>query len=184
MAYNETYTNEDFTLVKPSEEEYENCTFRNCTFSDISGIILSECTFELCNFSNAKAGLTSIKDCSFSECKLMGVNFSRVKDFGFAAKFVSCNLSYTSFDKKKLNKSSFINSNLTGANFTQSDLSKCVIQNCNFMEAIFMQTDISGVDFTTNMHFLIDPNLNKIKKAIFASHALSGLLYLYDIRIE
>jgi fluoroquinolone resistance protein len=184
MAYKETILNADFSQHKQEESEYENCTFKNCSFSDISGITFSDCTFDLCNFSNAKAGLTSIKDCVFSECKLMGVNFSRTKDFGFAAQFNSCNLSYVSFDKKKLNKSAFINCNLHGANFTQADLSKSVIRDCNFLEAIFMQTDLSGVDFTTNTHFLIDPNLNKVKKAKFAAHSLSGLLYLYGIIIE
>jgi uncharacterized protein YjbI with pentapeptide repeats len=114
----------------------------------------------------------------------MGMNFSRTKDFGFAAHFKSCNLSYVSFDKKKLYKSSFSSSNLHGVNFTQADLSKCTLHNCQLLEAVFMHTDLSGVDFTSNIHFLIDPNLNKIKKAKFSSQSLSGLLYLYDIIIE
>jgi fluoroquinolone resistance protein len=114
----------------------------------------------------------------------MGVNFSRTKDFGFSVHFTACNLSYASFDKKKLNKSSFRDSHLRGANFTQCDLSKCTVEQCNFIEAVFMHTDLSGVDFTSNTHFLIDPNLNKVKKAKFSQHSLSGLLYLYDIIIE
>jgi fluoroquinolone resistance protein len=184
MAYKEQYQNIDYTSNMLEEEEYEACTFRNCTFSDISRIVFSECQFELCNFSNAKAGLTSIRDCIFDECKLMGVNFSRTKDFGFAATFKNCNLNYVSFDKKKLNKSAFIRCNLQGANFTEADLSKCTISDSNFLEAVFMHTNLSGVDFTTNSHFLIDPNLNNIKKAKFAAHSLTGLLYLYDIIIE
>jgi fluoroquinolone resistance protein len=184
MAYKEIYTGIDFSGISLDETEYENCVFKGCTFSDISGINLSECSFDLCNFSNAKAGLTAIKDCTFTECKLMGVNFSRVKDFGFSARFTDCNLSYVSFDKKKLNKSAFLKCNLNGANFTQADLSKSIIDNCSFVEAVFMHTNISGVDFTTNSNFLIDPNLNNVKKTKFASHSLSGLLYLYDIIIE
>lgn len=184
MAYKESYLSLDFSATKLPDTDFEHCLFKGCTFTDISGINFSDCEFELCNFSNAKAGATGIKDCRFTESKLMGVNFSRTKDFGFAAHFKGCNLSYASFDKKKLFKSSFLHSNLQGANFTQADLSKCTIQHCNFVESVFMHTDISGVDFTTNNHFLIDPNLNKVKKAKFASHALSGLLYLYDIIIE
>jgi uncharacterized protein YjbI with pentapeptide repeats len=184
MAYNEIFGPADFPEGKPGEVEYENCTFKGCTFTDLSGISLSDCTFELCNLSNAKMNLVSLKDCTFKESKLMGVNFSRTKDFGFAASFHSCNLAYVSFDRKKLNRSSFLGCNMQGANFSEADLSKCVIRNCNFSEAIFMHTDLSGVDFTTNERFLIDPNLNKVKKAKFASHALHGLLYLYDIIIE
>lgn len=184
MAYKETFTSIDFSGTRLPETEYENCIFKGCTFTDISRIDFSECLFELCNFSNAKAVLTALKDCTFKESKLTGMNFSPMKDFGFAVHFNQCNLSYTSFDKKKLNKSSIHHSNCRGANYTQADLSKCTIQHCNFMEAVFMHTDISGVDFTTNQHFLIDPNLNKVKKTRFASHSLGGLLYLYDIIIE
>lgn len=184
MAYKETYSSLDFSQQRLPDKEFESCLFKGCTFTDISGIDFSECIFELCNFSNAKATSAGIKDCTFKESKLTGVNFTPTKDFGFAVHFHQCNISYTSFDKKKLNRSSFLHSNARGANFTQADLSKCAIKHCNFMEAVFMHTNLSGVDFTTNEQFLIDPNLNKVKKTKFASHALGGLLYLYDIIIE
>jgi uncharacterized protein YjbI with pentapeptide repeats len=73
---------------------------------------------------------------------------------------------------------------MKGVNLTQTDLSSSKINNCNFTEAVFEQTNIEGIDFTTNINFLIDPTVNKIKKTKFSRHNLSGLLYRHSIIIE
>jgi uncharacterized protein YjbI with pentapeptide repeats len=180
MSYREQYTN----TFSPAEKEYEQCTFTNCVFNDLSGINFIECTFEQCNLSNTKLLNTGFQECTFTECKLVGCNFSKTKEFGFAAHFMSCNLSYVSFDQKKLFKSVFRNCNLAHANFTQADLSRCTLTDCDCSETVFMETNLSGVDFTTNYNFMIDPTQNIVKKTRFASHALSGLLQSFGIIIE
>lgn len=180
MAYQETYTAVE-TLTEP---EYEQCSFLNCSFTDISGINFLECTFEQCNFSNAKMLNTGWQECTFTECKLVGCNFSKTKEFGFAAHFVNCNVSYVSFDQKKLFKSVFRNCNLAHSNFTQADLSKTIVKDCDCMETVFMQTNLAGIDFTTNYNFSIDPTQNNVKKTRFAAHALGGLLHGFGIIIE
>lgn len=180
MSYREQYTN-TFT---PDEKEYEQCSFINCVFSDLSGINFIECTFEQCNLSNAKLLNTGFQECTFTECKLVGCNFSKTKEFGFAVQFIRCNVSYVSFDQKKLFKSTFKNCNLAHSNFTQADLSKCILTDCDCSETVFMQTNLAGVNFTTNYHFIIDPAQNNVKKARFASHSLGGLVQSFGIIVD
>jgi fluoroquinolone resistance protein len=182
--YKQIFNNIDFSAKPPENYEYENCTFNNCTFNSIKGITFNDCEFNNCNLSNANIDVSILNDCTFNDCKLVGLNFNRVKDFGFCITTNNCNLSYATFERKKLNKSKFNDCLMKGGNFTQTDLSSSIISNCDFTEALFEQTNIEGVDFTTNINFLIDPSINKVKKTKFSRHHLSGLLYRYPIIIE
>ncbi len=179
----EFISNTNFTVEKTDREEFDYCEFSNCVFGELKRIDFTDCVFKNCNLSNAYFRNCKLQDITFIDCKLIGANFSQVADFGFCIACESCNLDYTSFDKKKINKSSFKNCKMHGANFTQADLSKASFINCDFADALFANTNVSGVDFTTSKNFLIDPNLNKIKKAKFLSQDLHALLYRHDIII-
>ena len=120
----------------------------------------------------------------FHECKLLGVSFSAIRDFGFEIHMKQCNLSFASFDKKKVYKSTFQHCNMEGVNFTQADLSKCKLVHCNMLDALFNNTNLSGVDFRTNTNFVIHPAANNVKKAHFQSHDLYRLLTAYNILID
>lgn len=173
----------DFSTEKP-ERDYDNTEFRSCTFNDISGINFTTCLFNACNLSNASVAKTKAQDVTFKDCKLIGINFYQVLDFGLSLQFENCMPDYASFDNKKLNKSSFKNCRLYGANFTKADLSKVTMENCDLSDAIFSGTNLSGMDFTSNRNFSLDPQLNLVKKAKFASASLAGLLTKFDIIIE
>jgi uncharacterized protein YjbI with pentapeptide repeats len=82
-----------------------------------------------------------------------------------------------------MNKSSFKNSKLHHVNFTQADLSKCGFENCDLYEALFSGTDLSGVDLSSCINFIIDPELNRIRKAKFSLQGLPGLLQRYEISV-
>ncbi len=93
-------------------------------------------------------------------------------------------LDYASFDHKKMNISSFKNCRLHGVNFTKADLSKVTMENCDLLDAVFSGTNLSGMDFTSNRNFSLDPQLNLVKKTKFAAATLAGLITKYDIIIE
>lgn len=176
----------NFSNQRLDEAEYEGQQFLNCDFTNarLNGVEFIDCVFENCNFSNATFDAAALKNCLFQECKLMGVSFSVIRDFGFEIHMKQCNLSYASFDKKKVYKSSFEQCNMEGVNFTQADLSKCKMVHCNLQEALFSNTNLSGVDFRTNTNFIIHPAANNIKKARFQSHDLYRLLTAYAIVID
>ena len=174
----------DLSVQKDQREDFHNCEFINCIFSDLSDLNFIDCDFKNCNLSNLKTTNSRLQNVSFIDCKLLGLNFSRAIDFALELHFENCILDYASFDNKKLNKSSFKNCKLHNANFTQADLSRSTFTNCDLHESLFAKTNLATVDLTTCKNFLIDPELNNIKKAKFLLHDLPGLLYRHDIIIE
>lgn len=177
------YKNIDFSTQK-KEERFDNCEFINCTFPDLSHFNFMDCDFKGCNLSNLKTVNSRLQGVSFFDCKLLGLNFSGAIDFALALHFENCIMDYTSFDQKKLNKSSFKNCRLHSANFSNADLSKATFTGCDFYDALFSRTNLNTVDFTSNQNFTIDPELNSIKKAKFLTQQLPGLLYRHNIIVE
>ncbi|MEO8885410.1 MAG: pentapeptide repeat-containing protein [Mucilaginibacter sp.] len=174
-----------YTEQRITGKEFQSCTFKNCDFtnSDLSNTKLLECTFEGCNLTMIKLDKTTLNDVVFKGCKLLGINFSVTQDFLFSVRFENCILDYASFMDKKMPKTHFIKTTLKEATFSRAILTGSVFDECNLNETIFNQTDLTGVDFSTAYNYIIEPELNTIKKAIFSSQGLAGLLTTYDIKI-
>jgi uncharacterized protein YjbI with pentapeptide repeats len=64
-----------------------------------------------------------------------------------------------------------------------TDLTEAVFDDCDLQRAIFVNTNIEKTDFRTAFNYSIDLELNRIKKAKFSAHGISGLLDKYDIEI-
>lgn len=173
----------DFT-VERLDAVYESTEFRFCTFDSISNINFTDCLFSTCNLSNAQASKSKAQDLIFRDCKLIGINFYQMLDFGFSLHFENCLLDYASFDSKKMNKSSFRNCRLHSVNFSNTDLSRSTMIKCDLIDAIFSETNLSSMDFTNNRNFNIDPQLNRIEKTRFSASSLAGLLTKFNIIIE
>jgi hypothetical protein len=50
--------------------------------------------------------------------------------------------------------------------------------------ATFENTILEKADLRTSYNYLIDPEINRIKKAKFSKEGIVGLLHRYDIEIE
>ena len=68
--------------------------------------------------------------------------------------------------------------------FTEADLTNSVFDNCDLAGAKFEKTILEKADLRTSHNYSIDPEINKIKKAKFSVHGITGLLDKYDIEIE
>ncbi len=183
---NITFKNEVYTAKETKDTEFEQCSFINCDLSD--SIFVSakfiDCNFISCNLANATLNKCQLNNVTFKECKLIGVNFSPCIDFLFIVKFENCVLDYCSFMKKKMTKTSFINSSLKNADFSESDLTKSIFCNCDLMNTVFSYSILKEVDFLTAYNYIIDPEMNQIRKAKFSLQGIAGLLIKYDIFIE
>ena len=75
---NSTIQNEDYSLYQLEADEYDHVEFVNCTFTDISNIDFNQCTFKNCNLSNSKLNITGLQSVTFTQCKLTGIDFSKI----------------------------------------------------------------------------------------------------------
>jgi uncharacterized protein YjbI with pentapeptide repeats len=132
----------------------------------------------------AKLTNSQLNNASFKDCKLLGINFSDCLNLPFSVKFENCILDYCSFARKKMTKTLFNNSSLKNVDFSECDLTKSVFSKADLTNVIFYNTILKEVDFLTAYNYIIDPELNTIKKAKFSIHGISGLLNKYDILIE
>lgn len=175
----------DFSLSPLPLGEYENCTFRDCILaeSDLSDMNFAACEFIACNLSMARLSRTVLRDVSFKACKLLGLPFKDCNPLLFTAEFDKCTLNLASFHKMKLKKARFAGSSLHETDFSESDLTGAVFQNCDLERAIFLNTIMEKADFRTSYHYTIDPELNRIKKAMFSISGVAGLLEKYDIQL-
>jgi fluoroquinolone resistance protein len=186
-----THENKTFEKViycgkEVKNKEFEHCTFKDCDLSDSLFLNnrFTECIFTGCNLSMTKLAGSSLRDVSFKHCKLLGVNFSECEDFLFSVHFENCILDYASFVRKKMTKTKFIHTSLKQVAFSGSNLSQAVFDHSDLADAVFNGTDLKEADFRTANNYVIDPELNSIKKAKFSLHGVVGLLVKYGIRIE
>ncbi len=84
----------------------------------------------------------------------------------------------------KLKKTIFRNSQLQETDFSESDLAAAIFDNCDLARATFDHTILEKADFRTAYNYCFDPEINRIKKAKFASSGVAGLLDKYDIEIH
>lgn len=186
LTENKTYKQINYSGKRLSIGEYDNCTFVNCDFSesDISNITFLECEFTDCNFSNVLSKNTSFQEVVFYNCKLLGTKFNDCNDFLLSLQFENCQLNLASFYKLKLKNTSFKDCNLQEVDFTETDLSNSVFNNCDLSRVIFDHTILEKVDFRTATNYVIDPEINRLKKAKFSSDGVIGLLRKYNIEVE
>ena len=181
-----TFEGEDFMDKKSHKQEFADCIFINCNFSkaDLGNDDFMDCHFKGCNFSLAVMENTGMKNNTFTDCKLVGIDFSRCHNFNFSVTFENCPLDYCSFFQKKMKKTVFTDCSLKETDFTETDLSLAVFKNCDLMNASFVRTILEKADFRTAKNYAFDPELNKIIKAKFSFPGIAGLLTKYDIDIE
>jgi uncharacterized protein YjbI with pentapeptide repeats len=173
----------DFFKYPIEKGDYENCKFINCNFteSDICEIKFLECEFEHCNLSMAKLTNTVFRDVHFNNCKMLGLQFEKCNDFLLSVSFCKCALNYSSFYQLKLGKVPFIECKLVEVDFSECNLKNSIFENCDLERAIFENTNIEKADFRSSYNYVINPDINKIKKAKFSLAGLIGLLSKYDI---
>lgn len=175
----------NFRETPPAQGEYEACSFRNCDLSetDLSGILFIDCEFSGCNLSMAKLNKTGFQGVTFKECKMLGLHFENCNEFGLTLTFHHSVLNHSSFYGVKLKKTLFEQCQLQEVDLTDSDCSESKFIACDLQKAIFMNTNLEKADLSSATNFMIDPERNRIRKAIFHLYELAGLLAKYDIRI-
>ncbi|MCR9250961.1 MAG: pentapeptide repeat-containing protein [bacterium] len=166
--------------------EYEDCTFRNCNFSNASlkEVVFVDCEFIECDLSNSNINLTSFKNVNFKDCKMIGLQFEHCNDFMFEVQFSNCQLDLCSFFQRSLSKKAIIECSFKEADLSEANCEQTRFDKCDFTGANFDRTNLTKADFSTSINYIINPNDNNIKKARFSYPGLVGLLSHLDISIQ
>ena len=183
---NKTFEKIDSGKAPLLKAEYECCRFLNCSFSesDLSGFQFTECEFSGCNLSLVKLNNTSLRDVKFNDCKMLGLHFDACSTFGLSFSFENCILNHSSFYGLDIRKTLFKNAALQEVDFALCDLTGAIFDQCDFKFAGFHNTILERADLRTSFNYLIDPELNRIKKAKISIYGTPGLLNKYDLTID
>jgi len=181
-----TFEKINYSGKELKDREFESCIFNQCDFSNtnLSGNRFTDCTFNGCNLALVKVHNTGLRNATFKDCKLIGVDFSKCDDFLFSVAFDRCMLDFASFMDKKLLKTPFLHSSLKDVNFTGCNLSNSNFAQSDLLGTLFNRSILKQADFSEAQHFVIDPELNDVKKASFSLDGLLGLLVRHDVRIK
>ena len=173
----------DYTDAILPKGAYEYCTFVDCVFSNsnLSEMTFVECSFENCDFSMAKINDTTFREAQFKGCKLLGLRFEDCNEFLLSFDFADCTLNFSSFNKLSLKGIIFKNCTLHEVDFSETNLSEAIFENCDLSGTVFNYTKLEKADFSTSLHFSIDPETNHVKKAKFSLDGVVGLLDKYGI---
>jgi len=186
-AEHTTFKREDFSGQLLSGKTFSNCTFEHCNFTDSSWqkSTFIDCIFKHCNISLVSLKSARFQGVLFQECKLVGLEFCKcdtsflfslnIKDsFVKYCNFSNLDMRKTSLAKCKMFDCTFLNTFLFESDFSETDLQGSMFRNC----------DLTKANFADAKNYVIDPSLNKIKKAIFSFPAVVGLLKGFDITIK
>ena len=169
--------------------EFDACTFKECNFSEttFSKCKFIECHFEKCNLSNSKLDYSKFSDVSFIECKLVGVDWTKLAWPGLTLpspiKFYKCILNDSSFYGLSLEEIIIEECKVHDVDFREGDFSKANFSHTDLSNSLFIASNLSGADFTDALNYNIDINLNKIQGAKFSRYEAINLLYSLDIEL-
>ncbi len=181
-----TFNKVNYANKQLINNEFSNCIFIDCDFtkSNFSNIDFIDCEIESCNFSLTIFKYSGLKDVHFKDCKIVGVDFSSCNDFLFAVRFTDCTLDYATFHSKSMKNSLFTNTILKEVDFSEVNLTQAVFKNCDLSRTIFDRSVLDKADFSSAINFDINPERNRIKKTVFSSSGLIGLLTKYDLVVK
>ena len=183
---NKLFEGVNFSETGLEPGHYENCRFVLCDFSNaqLNEIQFEECVFTDCNLSLVSVTNTMFRDVHFVHCKLVGIHFDKCKELHFKVHFEGCILNISSFFKMKLRYTTFLHCSMQEVDLVDCDLDHATFTGSDMAGAVFENTNLEHADLRTAYNYSIDPEKNRIKKAIFSPDGIHGLLTKYDIRIE
>ena len=186
FIYDKAYDHITLSQYQLCNNEYENCTFTHCDFTqcNFTGALFVDCTFKHCKFKEAKIGHVGLRNALFIDCDFTSVNFAMTDQVIYEFHFTNCLLDYAMFYKLKLKGIQFTNCSMVSVDFMESDLTEALFDHCNLRLAVFSGTNLTKADLYSSENFSINPEKNKLKKAIFSNENVRGLLDSYEIIIK
>lgn len=175
-----TYGRDDLNL-----KEFEGCRFENCNFSECNfiGVAFIDCSFKDCTFTGAKINHVAFRTVHFENCLMQDINFSMCDKLIFEMHFHHCVLDFSKFYTLKIKRIEFIDCSMIAVDFMKADLSEAIFDRCDLYRTLFSNTILEKADFRTSFNYSLDPEKNRIKRAMFSLENVKGLLEKHDIKV-
>lgn len=181
----ETYNESDWSGNTIEGVTFDECVFIGGTFTKalFEDCRFLQCEFRGCDFSVAKFPGTRFRDVRFVSCKLSGVDFLKASP-GPIAIFDECRLDYAGFSSMDLRGTQFLRCTALETDFAEARMEGVDCAGTDFAGARFSNTDLRGANFLEARNYSIDPQNNKVKKAIFDLPEAINLLRSIGVIIE
>jgi uncharacterized protein YjbI with pentapeptide repeats len=188
------YFSNEFNQLKLSGREINSIVFEECVFNecDLSEAIFKrskfvDCRFIKCNLSVAKFDFSRFIDVFFEDCKVIGVDWTKVVWPSIAlpspVKFLRCIINDTTFFGLNLREMIIEECKAHDVDFREGDFSESNFTFTDFKNSLFSGTNLTGADFTEAVNYRIDINHNNIINAKFSRHEAVSLLEGLDIEL-
>lgn len=165
--------------------EFASCRFERCDLSLLSGAHCEfvDCEIVSCTCVGMPLDGTVFDNVRFEECRLTGMDFSRVNRFLFNASFHRCALDFAVFSKNNLNGFLYSGCSIREANFIEASMKTVVFEECDLKGTLFERCNLEKADFSTSTGYFLDLELNRVKGARFSLPEAANLLMKYDIKL-
>jgi fluoroquinolone resistance protein len=188
MTYtaDQLFENRDFTTEPFLKGEYVACTFVSCQMTkvNLSGYVFEDCTFVGCDLSMVVMNDTAWRNVTFRDTKILGVSFDVCKNFGLSFMFEGCLLDHSSFCGKKLRNTRFVGCRLHETDFSECDLSSSVFDHCDMTRTVFVHSVLESCDLRSSTAYRIDPDVNRLRGAMFSYPDVLRLLDKYGVVVD
>lgn len=124
------------------------------------------------------------QDVLFEECKIVRGEFWKCNKRFFSLRFKNSFLIGCNFSNLKMKRTSFFNSKVKECYFNETELAQANFRGSDLEGSVFHHTDLSKADFRNAKNYLIDPQINVLKKAYFSIPDALALLNFFDVQIS
>lgn len=167
--------------------EFDGCRFTGCV---LFGAVLTGCTFTECEFADCDLSRTVVTDSRFSECtftdsRLLGVNFALAHTGSLAPPFVfeRCRLDYASFRGLDITGSVFRECRLRDVDLGETVARRVVFAGSDLAGASFGDTDLREADLAGAVNYALDVRANQVRGARVDVGGAAGLLRPFGIEV-
>jgi fluoroquinolone resistance protein len=148
----------------------------------------SPCQFTHCNLSLVKVVDCHFAQVSFSQCKVVGLNWTeamwpKISMPGMLS-FEECALNHSTFIGLDLQQCTIRKCMAKDADFREANFTGADLSSTDFSDSLFGETNLTGADFSFATNYQINPNRNRITNAIFMLPEAISLLYSMDIQLK
>lgn len=187
--YDQEFSGHSLSRNNFDEELFDGCNFEGCDFSEstFSRCTFRDCHFVNCNLSVMKIGYSRFVDVSFSECKVVGVDWTQGQwprlELGSPLTFKQCVIDTSSFYGLHLKDCIIDGCRAHDVDFRCADLSGADFSSTDLLNSLFASTKLVSANFFAAINYTIDINDNQIKHAKFCRLEAVCLLESLDIEL-